>query len=89
MIPKTIFDNFWAIKELNPTHWSVGLIEGMNKMIDHKSHVITNNAIRERLNSPNLTIGDLITAKAYGTNIGCDSDIIDDLDKAIEKLQEN
>jgi hypothetical protein len=61
----------------------------MDKNIEHDPRVITNNAIRERLNSSNLTMGDLIAAKAYGISAECDPNIFDDLNAAINVLKEN
>lgn len=78
-----------ARKELKPAPWSNELIKAMDRMIESRSRTLTNNAIRERLNSSNLSLEDLITARAYGISAGCDPDIIDDLNEAIDAFKEN
>lgn len=78
-----------ARKELKPAAWSKDISDAMDRMIEAKSRELTNNAIRDRLCSTNLSLEDLITTKAFALVAGADTDVIDGLSDAIKTLEES
>lgn len=74
-------------KELKSAAWNCDIREAMDRIIKAKSYEITNNAIRERLNSPNLSMDDLIATRAFALVAGGSPDVIDELNEAIKSIQ--